>query len=103
MDLWKELTDFSNLNTKIPCVLCKEWANPTVTNTHYKCSVCDHLFNEDKSELPKGVKCYCKVCSPERECIQHKNKKGLKDKTIEKVKKLLKGTKKTNKRKISQG
>jgi polyhydroxyalkanoate synthesis regulator phasin len=66
MNRWAELTDFSMFDKNIPCVLCKEKAFITVTQTHFKCEKCDHLFNEDGSPLAENVTCYCEICNPKK-------------------------------------
>lgn len=65
MNLWAKLTDFSEFDARIPCVLCKGDSEKTVIGNHWKCQKCDHLFNQDKSNL--NVECYCKTCKPETE------------------------------------
>jgi ribosomal protein L37AE/L43A len=67
MGLWQELNDFSEFDKKIPCILCKGDSVKTIVGNHWKCSKCDHLFNENGSNLSKEIVCYCEVCKPKEE------------------------------------
>jgi hypothetical protein len=81
-DLWKELNDFSAYEKHIPCALCKKDSEKTIVGDHWKCSSCDHLFNENGEALSEAVKCYCEVCRPrEKEEIKEKVTKKRKKKT----------------------
>lgn len=60
MDKFKELADFSMFEGSIPCVICKGESAKTLLGDHWKCSKCDHIFNEDGSDIQ--VDCYCEPC-----------------------------------------
>lgn len=89
MDLWKELTDTSMYDKRIPCVLCTKDSEKTVVGEHWKCSECSHLFNQDGS--PLNVECYCEKCSPREQSGSIEDKgKGKSKKIINKIKETFK-------------
>lgn len=84
MGQWQEMNDFSAWDCRISCVLCKEESEKTLVGEHWKCSSCDHLFNQDGTPLPEGVCCYCEKCCP------RDKKEKTKSKLLSKVKKVIK-------------
>lgn len=86
MAKWSELTDFSEYDGTLPCVLCKADSSKTLVGNHWKCSACAHIFNKDGSELK--VDCYCETCAKAKAAKEPKGM-NLED-LIEKMGKLKK-------------
>lgn len=103
MGKWAELNDWSEFEGTIPCIICKADSAKTILGSHWKCSACAHVFNQDGSDI--GVKCYCEGCQQKlveaQEAAKPKEKgiKGLVSRIKKLAKKKLSGKKKVKKSK----
>jgi hypothetical protein len=94
MSKLNELTDFSMYEGHIPCILCKEESSPTLVGSHWKCSVCAHVFNQDGSDTK--IECHCDGCREEKKAKDAPDKSRL-EAVLDNVKKVIKGISKKKK------
>ncbi len=87
-----DLSSFPELEGHIPCIRCKGESSKTLLGDHWKCSVCAHVFNQDRSDTK--IECHCDGC---RDWGEEVSKKSKLENVLDNLKKVVKGISKKKK------